>query len=142
MSKVIQKTSWTGRVNECVVNKGSDGGLNVELRGGAENGEFTYVSDVRDDAVQYRCGRLSSGELLLELQGLSVSGLPLYDVLTVLKNCKGPVRMKTVRQGEFRGRERKLRQRERETLRERERLTDFTLRNKIRTLSCTDRRWR
>ncbi|XP_049341685.1 membrane-associated guanylate kinase, WW and PDZ domain-containing protein 1 isoform X6 [Astyanax mexicanus] len=100
MSKVIQKKNhWTTKVNECAVCKSSDGELSVELRGGAENGEFTYVGEVRPCTANYKYGQLSEGELLLELEGLSVSGLPLYDVLTVVKNCKGPVRMKTVRQG-------------------------------------------
>ncbi|XP_035392099.1 membrane-associated guanylate kinase, WW and PDZ domain-containing protein 1-like isoform X3 [Electrophorus electricus] len=100
MSKVVQKKNhWTTKVNECAVCTSSSGELNVELRGGAENGEFTYVGKVQDDAVLYKHGRLSEGELLLEVEGLSVSGLPLYDVLTVTKECRGPVRMKTVRQG-------------------------------------------
>ncbi|KAI4895095.1 hypothetical protein NFI96_026231 [Prochilodus magdalenae] len=103
MSKVIQKKNhWTTKVNDCAVCKSGDGKLPVELRGGAESGEFTYVGEVREDAVLYKYGQLSEGELLLEVEGLSVSGLPLYDVLTVIKNCKGPVRMKTVRQDEFR----------------------------------------
>uniref|UniRef100_A0AAR2K3M9 Membrane-associated guanylate kinase, WW and PDZ domain-containing protein 1 n=1 Tax=Pygocentrus nattereri TaxID=42514 RepID=A0AAR2K3M9_PYGNA len=100
MSKVIQKKNhWTTRVNECAVCKSSGGELSVRLRGGAESGEFTYVGEVREDTAQYKYGQLGEGELLLEVEGLSVSGLPLYDVLTVIKNCKGPVRMKTVRQG-------------------------------------------
>ncbi|KAL7827589.1 hypothetical protein SRHO_G00333070 [Serrasalmus rhombeus] len=99
MSKVIQKKNhWTTRVNECAVCKSSGGELSVQLRGGAESGEFTYVGEVREDTAQYKYGQLGEGELLLEVEGLSVSGLPLYDVLTVIKNCKGPVRMKTVRQ--------------------------------------------
>ncbi|XP_030639735.1 membrane-associated guanylate kinase, WW and PDZ domain-containing protein 1 [Chanos chanos] len=100
MSKVIQKKNhWTNKVNECALCRNSRGELNVELCGGAENGEFSYIGQVREDAVLYKYGQLSEGELLLEVEGLSVSGLPLYDVLTVMKNCKGPIRLKTVRQG-------------------------------------------
>ncbi|XP_066501042.1 membrane-associated guanylate kinase, WW and PDZ domain-containing protein 1-like isoform X4 [Hoplias malabaricus] len=99
MSKVLQKKNhWSGKVNEVAVCKNGDGELIARLRGGAETGQFTYVGEV-PDTVLYKYGQLSEGELLLEVEGLSVSGLPLYDVLTVIKNCKGPVRMKTVRQG-------------------------------------------
>ncbi|KAG7478042.1 hypothetical protein MATL_G00076190 [Megalops atlanticus] len=100
MSKVIQKKNhWTTRVNECTICKDARGELNVELLGGAEDGEFPYIGQVKEDTVVYKNGRLTQGELILEVEGLSVSGLPLYDVLTVMKNCKGPIRLKTVRQG-------------------------------------------
>lgn len=100
MSKVIQrKNHWITKVNECAVIRDAYGELNVELRGGAENGEFPYIGQVKEDAVLYQDGKLSEGELLLEVEGLSVSGLPLYDIFTVITCCKGPVRLKTVRQG-------------------------------------------
>uniref|UniRef100_A0A671LX08 Membrane-associated guanylate kinase, WW and PDZ domain-containing protein 1 n=1 Tax=Sinocyclocheilus anshuiensis TaxID=1608454 RepID=A0A671LX08_9TELE len=100
MSKVVQKKNhWTTKVNECTICKDARGELNVQLLGGAENGEFAYIGPVNGNAVQYRHGTVSEGELLLEVETLSVSGLPLYDVLTVTKNCKGPIRLKTVRQG-------------------------------------------
>ncbi|XP_016352848.1 membrane-associated guanylate kinase, WW and PDZ domain-containing protein 1b isoform X6 [Sinocyclocheilus anshuiensis] len=100
MSKVVQKKNhWTTKVNECTISKDARGELNVQLLGGAENGEFAYIGHVNGNAVQYRHGKVSEGELLLEVETLFVSGLPLYDVLTVIKNCKGPIRLKTVRQG-------------------------------------------
>lgn len=104
MSKVIQKKNhWITKVNECAAIRDACGELNVELRGGAENGEFAYVGHIREDAVVYQDGKLSEGELLLEVDGFSVSGLPLYDIFTVIKCCNGPVRLKTVRQGKSRG---------------------------------------
>uniref|UniRef100_A0AAQ5Z7T8 Membrane-associated guanylate kinase, WW and PDZ domain-containing protein 1 n=1 Tax=Amphiprion ocellaris TaxID=80972 RepID=A0AAQ5Z7T8_AMPOC len=100
MSKpVLKKNHWTSRVNEVSVSKDARGDLNVALRGGAENGEFAYIGQVNEDVVLYKSGTLNEGELLLEVENLSISGLPLYDVQTVIKNCKGPVRLKTVRQG-------------------------------------------
>ncbi|XP_040888993.1 membrane-associated guanylate kinase, WW and PDZ domain-containing protein 1b isoform X6 [Toxotes jaculatrix] len=100
MSKpALKKNHWTSRVNECTVSKDARGDLNVPLRGGAENGEFAYIGQVNEDVVVYKSGKLSEGELLLEVENLAISGLPLYDVQTVIKNCKGPVRLKTVRQG-------------------------------------------
>uniref|UniRef100_A0AAZ3PYR1 Membrane-associated guanylate kinase, WW and PDZ domain-containing protein 1 n=1 Tax=Oncorhynchus tshawytscha TaxID=74940 RepID=A0AAZ3PYR1_ONCTS len=100
MSKVIQKKNhWITKVTECAVSRDARGELNVELRGGAENGEFPYIGEVREDVLVYKNGQLSEGELLLEVGGLSVSGLPLYDVLIAMNRCKGPVRLKTVRQG-------------------------------------------
>ncbi|KAF1391307.1 hypothetical protein PFLUV_G00040770 [Perca fluviatilis] len=109
MSKpVLKKNHWTFRVNECSVSKDASGDLNVPLRGGAENGEFAYIGQVNEDAVVYKIGKINEGELLLEVENLSISGLPLYDVRTVIKNCKGPVRLKTVRQGKAWERQRRM----------------------------------
>lgn len=100
MSKpAARKHHWTSRVNECAVRKDARGDLNVPLRGGAESGEFAHIGPVRGDAVAYTSGELKEGELLLEVENLSISGLPLYDIHTLVRNCKGPVRLKTVRQG-------------------------------------------
>ncbi|KAA0707781.1 BAI1-associated protein 1 [Triplophysa tibetana] len=103
MSKVVQKKNhWTTKVSECTVSKDARGEFNVQFLGGAENGEFAYVCRVNENGVVYRNGKLSEGDLLLEVETLSVSGLPLYDVLTVIKNCKGPIRLKAVRQDNIR----------------------------------------
>lgn len=99
---VLKKTHWASKMNECSVSKDARGDLNVPLRGGAENGEFAYIGQLNEDVVLYKIGKIYGGELLLEVENLSISGLPLYDVQTVIKNCKGPVRLKTVRQGKDR----------------------------------------
>ncbi|XP_056131508.1 LOW QUALITY PROTEIN: membrane-associated guanylate kinase, WW and PDZ domain-containing protein 1-like [Lampris incognitus] len=101
MAKVIQKKNhWVTKVNECAIRRDERADLlGVELRGGAENGEFPYIGHLREHDVVYQYGKLHEGELLLEIEGLSVSGLPLYDILAVIKSCKSPIRLKTVRQG-------------------------------------------
>lgn len=102
MSKVIQKKNhWITKVNECTLVPVACGELNVELRGGAENGEFPYVGQVREDLL-FQDGKLCEGELLLEVDGLAVPGLPLYDIFALVKCCDGPIRMRTVRQGKTR----------------------------------------
>lgn len=101
MSKpAVRKSHWTARVNECSVVRDARGDLNVPLRGGAEHGEFAHIGPLPGEPLLFNSGRLTEGELLLEVENLSVSGLPLYDVHTVIRNCRGPVRLKTVRQGE------------------------------------------
>ncbi|KAF7208219.1 membrane-associated guanylate kinase, WW and PDZ domain-containing protein 1b isoform X3 [Nothobranchius furzeri] len=100
MPKVVQKKShWTSRVNEVSVCKDARGDLNVSLRGGAEYGQFAYIDHINEDLVVYQYGKSNQGELLLEVESLSISGLPLYDVQTLISNCKSPVRLKTVRPG-------------------------------------------
>ncbi|XP_061687492.1 membrane-associated guanylate kinase, WW and PDZ domain-containing protein 1b isoform X3 [Syngnathoides biaculeatus] len=95
----LRKNHWTSRLNECSVSKDARGELNVPLRGGAENGEFAFIGQIKQNQVLYNSGCLNDGELVLEVEELPISGLPLYDVLTFIKSCKGPVRLKAVRPG-------------------------------------------
>ncbi|TTB85595.1 Membrane-associated guanylate kinase, WW and PDZ domain-containing protein 2 [Bagarius yarrelli] len=105
MSKPAQKkTHWSAKVSECAVRRHALGDVNVPLHGGAENGEFVYVGRVDSGTVSYDYGTLSEGELLLEVENLPVSGLPLYDVLNAVRSSRGAVRLKTVRQGKQRTR--------------------------------------
>ncbi|XP_045687997.1 membrane-associated guanylate kinase, WW and PDZ domain-containing protein 1 isoform X15 [Phyllostomus hastatus] len=105
MSKVIQKKNhWTSKVHECTVKLGPQGELGVTVLGGAENGEFLYVGAVAAAEAAGLPGsgegpRLGEGELILEVQGIRVSGLPRYDVLGVIDSCKESVTFKAVRQG-------------------------------------------
>lgn len=105
MSKVIQKKNhWTSKVHECTVKRGPQGELGVTVLGGAENGEFLFVGAVSAAQAAGLPGggegpRLGEGELLLEVQGIRVSGLPRYDVLGVIDSCKESVTFKAVRQG-------------------------------------------
>lgn len=102
MSKVIQKKNhWTTKVHQCTVSRGAQGELGIPILGGAEYGEFPYVGPVAEPEGEPGGGegKLSEGELLLEVQGVRVSGLPRYDVLGVLRSCKDPVTLKAVRQG-------------------------------------------
>ncbi|CAD7685009.1 unnamed protein product [Nyctereutes procyonoides] len=104
MSRVIQKKNhWTSRIHECTVRRGPQGELGVTVLGGAENGEFPYVGAVAEAPKGLPGGgegpRLGEGELLLEVQGIRVSGLPRYDVLGVIDSCKEAVTFKAVRQG-------------------------------------------
>ncbi|GAA6074577.1 membrane-associated guanylate kinase, WW and PDZ domain-containing protein 1b isoform X1, partial [Tachysurus ichikawai] len=99
MSRAGQKKPhWSASVSECAVRRDARGDVNVPLQGGAENGEFVYVGRVDPGSISYNHGTLTEGELVLEVETLPVSGLPLYDVLSAVKNSKGPVRLKTVRQ--------------------------------------------
>ncbi|XP_021265484.1 membrane-associated guanylate kinase, WW and PDZ domain-containing protein 1 isoform X10 [Numida meleagris] len=97
MSRVVQKKNhWASRVRQCALSRGPGGQLGFVLLGGAEHGEFPYAGAVAAGAGEQA---LSEGELLLEVQGVRVSGLPRYDVLEVIRSCKEPIVVKAVRQG-------------------------------------------
>ncbi|XP_063796993.1 membrane-associated guanylate kinase, WW and PDZ domain-containing protein 1 [Pseudophryne corroboree] len=96
MAKVIQrKNHWTSRVHRCTVSRGPGGELSLPVLGGAEDGEFLYLGEAEDSGD----GELQAGELLLEVAGLPVSGLPRYDVLELVRGCGESVPITAVRQG-------------------------------------------
>ncbi|XP_065406762.1 membrane-associated guanylate kinase, WW and PDZ domain-containing protein 1 isoform X30 [Chrysemys picta bellii] len=104
MSKVIQKKNhWSSRVHQCSARRAAGGQPGLPLLGGAEHGQFPYVGTAEEGGPPVLAGGeeagLSPGELLLEVQGVRVSGLPRYDVLEVIRSCTEPISVKAVRQG-------------------------------------------
>nr|XP_017210532.1 membrane-associated guanylate kinase, WW and PDZ domain-containing protein 2 isoform X5 [Danio rerio] len=95
MSKSLKKKShWTNRVHEVVLSRGPSGDLGFELQGGAENGQFPVIGEVKPDRR-----KLQQDELLLEVNDTPVAGLTIRDVWAVVRHCKDPVRFKCVKQG-------------------------------------------
>lgn len=105
MSKSLKKKShWTSKVHESVIGRNPEGQLGFELKGGAENGQFPYLGEVKPGKVAYESGsKLVSEELLLEVNETPVAGLTIRDVLAVIKHCKDPLRLKCVKQGKRSG---------------------------------------
>uniref|UniRef100_A0AAZ3RV62 Membrane associated guanylate kinase, WW and PDZ domain containing 2a n=1 Tax=Oncorhynchus tshawytscha TaxID=74940 RepID=A0AAZ3RV62_ONCTS len=100
MSKSLKKKNhWTNKVYESVICRNKEGELGFELKGGAENGQFPYIGEVRQGKVACQSGRLSQDELLLEVNETPVAGLTIRDVHAVVRHSKDPVRLKCVKQG-------------------------------------------
>uniref|UniRef100_A0A8C4EBK0 Membrane-associated guanylate kinase, WW and PDZ domain-containing protein 3 n=1 Tax=Dicentrarchus labrax TaxID=13489 RepID=A0A8C4EBK0_DICLA len=103
MSKTLKKKKhWSTKVQECTVSWGGSGELVtvVEVRGGAELGEFPYLGHIVSEALVCHAGRFpGSGDVLLEVNGTPVSGLTNRDTLAVIRHFREPIRMKTVKPG-------------------------------------------
>ncbi|XP_008412709.1 membrane-associated guanylate kinase, WW and PDZ domain-containing protein 3a isoform X3 [Poecilia reticulata] len=103
MSKTLKKKKhWLVKVQECSVSWGGSVELTavLEVRGGAELGEFPHIGRVVPEAVVCHSGRLpGSGDVLLEVNGTPVSGLTNRDTLAVIRHFREPIRLKTVRPG-------------------------------------------
>uniref|UniRef100_A0A665VNW7 Membrane-associated guanylate kinase, WW and PDZ domain-containing protein 1 n=1 Tax=Echeneis naucrates TaxID=173247 RepID=A0A665VNW7_ECHNA len=95
MSKSVKKrkTHWTNKVHEGVLCRTEQGELGLELKGGAENGQFPVIGELLGG------GRLCPEELLLEVNDTPVAGLTTRDVHAVVKHSRDPVRLKCVKQG-------------------------------------------
>ncbi|XP_019898508.2 membrane-associated guanylate kinase, WW and PDZ domain-containing protein 2a isoform X7 [Esox lucius] len=100
MSKSLKKKNhWTNKVHESIICRNREGELGFDLKGGAENGQFPYLGEVRQGKVACQSGKLSQDELLLEVNDTPVAGLTIRDVHAVVRHSKDPVRLKCVRQG-------------------------------------------
>uniref|UniRef100_A0A8D3CGN2 MAGI family member, X-linked b n=1 Tax=Scophthalmus maximus TaxID=52904 RepID=A0A8D3CGN2_SCOMX len=94
MSKTaVKKLHWRSQVQDSFVPLlGSSGDLGVAVGGGADYGEFPFVTSAPG-------GGLTVGDVILEIGGTPVLGMTLGDVRGVLNSCPHPVRIKTVSPG-------------------------------------------
>ncbi|XP_018608490.1 membrane-associated guanylate kinase, WW and PDZ domain-containing protein 1-like isoform X3 [Scleropages formosus] len=91
MSKAtVKKLHWRSKVQESFVPLGeASGELGVAIGGGADYGEFPFVTAAPG-------GGPTVGDIILEIGGTPVLGLTLGDVRGVLNTCPQPIRIKTV----------------------------------------------
>ncbi|XP_063063853.1 membrane-associated guanylate kinase, WW and PDZ domain-containing protein 3 [Engraulis encrasicolus] len=94
MSKAaVKKLHWRSKVHESFVPlDGASGDLGVAVGGGADYGEFPFVTAAHG-------GGFTVGDVILEIGGTPVLGMTLGDVRGVLNSCPHPVRIKTVSPG-------------------------------------------
>ncbi|KAI0211370.1 Membrane-associated guanylate kinase, WW and PDZ domain-containing protein 2 [Lamellibrachia satsuma] len=94
---------WNERVHECILSAGPEGLFPMVIKGGAENGQFCYIGEIKQEHMNYHSGKLHHDEILLEIQGQKVSGFTLRDLLEWLKHVSknsAPVMFKTIKAGE------------------------------------------
>ncbi|XP_067382134.1 membrane-associated guanylate kinase, WW and PDZ domain-containing protein 3 isoform X4 [Channa argus] len=94
MSKTaVKKLHWRSKVQDSFVPLlGSSGELGIAVGGGADYGEFPFVTSAPG-------GGLTVGDIILEIGGTPVLGMTLGDVRGVLNSCPHPIRIKTVSPG-------------------------------------------
>uniref|UniRef100_A0A3Q2EA86 Membrane-associated guanylate kinase, WW and PDZ domain-containing protein 3-like n=1 Tax=Cyprinodon variegatus TaxID=28743 RepID=A0A3Q2EA86_CYPVA len=91
MSKTaVKKLHWRSNVQDTFVPLlGESGEVGVAIGGGADYGEFPFVTSAPG-------GGITAGDVILEIGGTPVLGMTLGDVRGVLNSCPHPVRIKTV----------------------------------------------
>ena len=93
---------WSQRVVETIVSAGSDGMLHLVVKGGAENGQFAFIGDIKQDKINYHSGKFHQDSVVLEVQGQKVAGFTLRDLLDWMKYVgknNTPIMFKTVKSG-------------------------------------------
>lgn len=90
---VVKKLHWRSKVQESFIPLlGSSGELGVAVGGGADYGEFPFVTAAPG-------GGITVGDIILEIGGTPVLGMTLGDVRGVLNTCPHPIRIKIVTPG-------------------------------------------
>ncbi|XP_060746132.1 membrane-associated guanylate kinase, WW and PDZ domain-containing protein 2a isoform X3 [Tachysurus vachellii] len=89
-----QRRHWSSRVHEVVLTQDTHMELSVDIRGGAELGQFPVFGALDGGKTVH-----NPGKLLLEINDTPVAGLTTRDVMAVLKHCKHPIRLKCVKAG-------------------------------------------
>ena len=99
-SSPIQKKHWSVRAHESLIRRNSEGHFCLNVEGGAEMGLMAFIGDIRQERVHYQTGRLSAGELLLEVNNKRVPGMIKKDVIALIKRSADPVSLVTMKQSE------------------------------------------
>ncbi|XP_036005251.1 membrane-associated guanylate kinase, WW and PDZ domain-containing protein 2a isoform X3 [Fundulus heteroclitus] len=101
MSKSLKqrKNHWSNKVHESILCRNEEGELGLELKGGAERGQFPVIGQLLPARAVCHSGKVLQEDLLLEVNDTPVAGLTTRDVHAVVKHSKDPVRLKCVKQG-------------------------------------------
>ncbi|XP_038068865.1 membrane-associated guanylate kinase, WW and PDZ domain-containing protein 2-like isoform X3 [Patiria miniata] len=92
---------WSQNVHEIVISPTEDGSPNFTVRGGAENGLFPFVADVRSDRILLRSGKLHTDDIVIEVNGHRLPGFTLWDIEALMAHVgRAPLHLKTVKQGQ------------------------------------------
>uniref|UniRef100_A0A8C1XEJ3 MAGI family member, X-linked b n=1 Tax=Cyprinus carpio TaxID=7962 RepID=A0A8C1XEJ3_CYPCA len=94
MSKVaVKKLHWQSKVQETSVSLvDSSGELGIGIGGGADYGEFPFITAAAGEGI-------TVGDIILEIGGTPILGLTLGDVRGLLNSCPHPICIKTVSPG-------------------------------------------
>lgn len=97
---------WSQQVQENVVASLPGQILTISIKGGADNGLFCYLGDVKRDKVTHYNGKLHNNDIILQIQGKKVVGYTLRDCNQLVSQAGQngtPVMIKTVKPGELKG---------------------------------------
>lgn len=108
----INHKHWSERVLESIISKGPNPDNSqqpdkpgivtiipgLEIKGGAEHGQFNYFNNVNHNKILYHAGKVYNEDLILEVNSQTVAGLTTYDLHTIILNSEDPLTIKHVKE--------------------------------------------
>lgn len=102
MKELNVQKHWCQRIQEAVVSSNAEGEFGITLGGGADNGQFCVIANLKLPQLTFHNGKLFVDDIILEIQGQKIAGYTLRDATVWLKqvgNNGNPVMVKTVKIG-------------------------------------------
>jgi len=97
----LKRKHWSIKQHETLIVRNSEGNFCLNIEGGAENGSFPVIGEIRQERICYRSGYLKQGELVLEVNHKRVAGMIKRDVIALIKRSADPLSLMTVKQSEY-----------------------------------------
>ena len=94
----LKRKHWSIKAHESLISRNSEGNFCLNVEGGAENGLFPFIGDLRQDRIHYQSGKLHHGEIVLEVNHKRVPGMIKKDVIALIKRSADPVSLVTAKQ--------------------------------------------
>jgi hypothetical protein len=91
---------WTEEARDVSIYRDKDDHFNVKIEGGAENAQFIYLGNMKQEKIHYKgTGKLNADDVVLEVNGKRVSGLIRKDVIALTKRSTDPLRLRVTTLG-------------------------------------------
>ena len=94
----LSRKHWSLECHESLILRNEDGFFALILKGGAEEGLFPLIGDVKQKKINYHSGKVFQGELILEVNKMRVPGLTRKDVAALIRRSSEPLVIVTVKQ--------------------------------------------
>lgn len=94
----LKRKHWSIKQHESLIMRNNEGNFCLNIEGGAENGFFPLVGEIRQERISYRSGKFQQGELVLEVNRKRVAGMIKRDVIALIKRSADPLSLITVKQ--------------------------------------------
>ena len=96
----LKRKHWSIKQHESLIMRNNEGNFCLNIEGGAENGLFPLIGEIRQERICYRSGKLQQGELVVEVNRKRVVGMIKRDVIALIKRSADPLSLITVKQSE------------------------------------------
>jgi C-terminal processing protease CtpA/Prc len=93
----LRRKHWSVKCHESLVFRNEGGNFCLNIEGGAEEGLFPLIGDIKQDRIKYHSGKVLPGEVILEVNKKRVPGMIRKDVIALIRRSSEPLALITVK---------------------------------------------
>ena len=98
--ETLRRRHWSIKCHEALVFRNHEGNFCLNIEGGAEDGYFPMIGDIKQEKIKYHSGKVYPGELILEINKKRIPGMIRRDVISLIRRSTEPLSLVTVKQSE------------------------------------------